>query len=137
MLPQLARCSTCISGGWYHSSPFSSSPPYIIFMTGLCVEKLITSCRPTFELSGKHFHIFLPAALGQERATFATVFFLSFMFSFNVSLRSQLCSCPFLCPVLSLVKPLERENIGFGFAEHSRTMTEASRLYHCTNAFSN
>lgn len=51
-------------------------------MTGLYVKKkLIISCRPTIELSARHFHVFLPAASG-------TMLLVLFRYFFNVSLRS-------------------------------------------------
>lgn len=59
--------------------------------------------------------------------------------SFSVCLQDLdgLCFSPFcvLCYLLS--NPCRGSIPQLGFAEHSRTMTEASMLYHCTNAFSN
>lgn len=103
------RYRACRSRASYPFASFSSSPLHMIslfFMTGLYVKKqLIMSCWPTVDLSDRCFHIFPPAAswTGKNHLCFYSP---SGSFSMCLQDFNPLCTCYFLCPVLSPVKPL-------------------------------
>lgn len=133
----------CRSGRSYPFSSFSSSPPHttlLFFMTHLYVKKkLIITCKTTTELSDRHFHIFPPAASCTGKSPLWNHAFALLQVLFQCASRiSMACApAPFCVLYYLLSTPWMGCMPGLGFTDHSRTLTEASMLYHCTNAFFN
>lgn len=119
----------------HHLTQSSSSSWLVSYVK----SKPIISLRLTIELSYRYFHIFLPAASWAGKSYVWNHAFtpLQFLFQCASNISMACAPAPFFVLYYLLSKPWMGRIPGLGFADHSRTMTEASMLYHCTNAFFN